>query len=172
VALDLPEPEDDFDRKLVSDIHEYGWHCILVADEYHPQHAKENAAFGPHPVYDATFVYTVGLWLTYEHPELILVGRWKQAHAIIIAGVSLIEDGARLAPGDESDQVLQGYPVRFAAVSKSWRDELLTYASWANRRRAFEALQLVLPDKDGHWPLEQGYSGYPQPLLDERLTVK
>ena len=165
MALDLPRPEDSFDEKLISDIHEYGWHCILVSDEHHPEHAKKNAELGPHPVYEATFVYTVGLSLSYGHPELILVGRWKQAHGIVASAVSLIEAGERFAPGDESENVVGGYPARFGPVSPSRKAELLTYVSWVAQRRPFEALQLILPDKDRRWPWDESYSGYPQPLL-------
>ena len=165
-ALDLPEPEDSFDEKLIADIHAYGWHCILVADEHHPEHAAENAALRPHDVYDATFAYTVGLWLTHGHPEVALVGRWQAAHGILAAAVDLIEAGGRFAPGDSSQEVLDGYEARFCAVSEARRDELLTYASWANRRRPFEAVQLVLPDRHGRWPWEPRYSGVAQPLLD------
>ena len=164
--LDLPEPDDSFDEQLVSDIHEYGWHCVRVSNENHPEHAEQNAALGPHPVYDATFVYSVGLWLTRDHPELILVGRWQHAHGVVASAVSLIEEGARFAPGDTSDGVVEGYTASFRAVSDQRRDELLTYASWANRRRPFEALQLVLPDAAGIWPWDEGYAAYPQPLLD------
>jgi nicotinamidase-related amidase len=77
--VDLPEPESDFDERLVADVREHGWHCILVAEEHHPEHAALNAALRRHPVYDAAFAYTVGLWLTRDHPELVLVGRWQQA---------------------------------------------------------------------------------------------
>ncbi len=164
-GLDLPEPEGALDEKLLADIHEHGWHCVLVADESHPEHAERNAALGPHSIYDAAFAYTVGLWLTQSHPELVLVGRWQRAHGILASAVSLLEDGTRFAPGDETDAVLDGYPVRFCAVSEPRRDELLTYASWANNRRPFEALQLVLPDRQGRWPWEVGYDAYPQPLL-------
>lgn len=164
-ALDLPEPEDGKDEKLLADIRDYGWHCVLVADEYHPEHAEQNAALGPHPIYDAAFAYTVGLWLTLSHPELILVGRWKQAHDILDSAVSLLEDGATFAAGDETDEILNDYPVRFCPVSDQRREELLTYASWANRRRRFEALQLVVPDQHRRWPWDDGYDAYPQPLL-------
>ena len=80
-SLNLPEPEDASDEKLISDIRTYGWHCIHVADEHHPEHAAQNAALGPHPIYDAAFSYTVGLSLTLDHPELVLgirsrCGRW------------------------------------------------------------------------------------------------
>jgi hypothetical protein len=165
-TLDLPEPEDRVDEKLISDLRTYGWHCLHVADEHHPEHAERNAAVGSHPIYDAAFSYTVGLWLTRSHPELVLVGRWTHAHAIISAAVSLIEEGERFGVGSRTDQVLEGYDACFCPVSPARRTELLTYASWANRHRPFEALQLVLPDAAGRWPWEAGYDFVPQPLLD------
>ena len=165
--LDLPEPEEDaFDEKLISDIGSYGWHCVHVADEHHPEHADRNAALGPHPIYDAAFSYTVGLWLTRSHPELVLVGRWKQNHAIIGAAVSVIDEGTHFEVGSNSDQVLEGYEVCFGAVTPARRAELLTYASWANRQRPFDALQLVLPDAAGRWPWDAAYDSVAQPLLD------
>ena len=73
--FDLPGPEDSFDEKLIADVRTFGWHCLHVADEHHPEHAEQNAAEGRHPIYDAAFSYTLGLWLTHSHPELVLVGR-------------------------------------------------------------------------------------------------
>jgi Domain of unknown function (DUF4262) len=163
--LDLPPPDDDFDRKLISDIHEYGWHCLLVADENHPEHAEQNAALGPDPIYDAAFAYTVGLTLTRDHPELVLVGRWPQAHAILQSAVAVIEAGTHFDHGDESDDVLEGYPVRFHGVTREWADYLLTYASWVHHRSPFDAVQLVLPDRETRWPWEDGYAGPPQPII-------
>jgi hypothetical protein len=146
----LPEPEEAFDEKLVSDVREYGWHCVLVGAEGEA---------------DPPYAYTVGLRHTYGHPELVLVGRWQYAHGILGAAVELVGEGARLAPGDESDDVVEGYPVRFGAVSDEQRAELLTYAEWLYGGRPFAALQLILPDGAGRMPDDPGYDGYPQPLL-------
>jgi hypothetical protein len=121
-AVDLPEPEDAFDEKLLADVRAYGWHCIHVADEHHPEHANRNAALGPHPIYDAAFSYTVGLWLTRSHPELVLVGRWNQNHAIISAAVTVIEEGGRFEVGGTRDDVLEGYDVCASPVSPARRD--------------------------------------------------
>lgn len=147
-------------------IRTHGWHAVHVADEYHPEHAAENAALDPHPIYDAGFSYTVGLSLTRAHPELVLVGHWKQNHAVIGGAVAAIERGERFEIGSTSDQVIEGYPVCFTAVTPLRREELLTYTSWLYRRKPFEALQLVLPDAAGRWPWEPGYDSLPQPLLD------
>lgn len=164
--MDLPAPQDEFDAQVVADIEKYGWHCILVADENHPHHAEANAALPPDPVHDAAFAYTIGLTRTWNHPEIVLVGRWQHAHAILAGVVGLIEGGQRLAPGDATDQVLDGYEVRFDRVSDERRIGLLTYAHWAYRHQPFEALQLVLPDRDGRWPDDVDYDAYPQPFLE------
>ncbi len=162
---ELPEPRDQFDEKLVADVREYGWHCVLVADEHHPEHAEANAALEPHPVYDAGFAYTVGVGLSFAHPELILIGRWQHAHAILGAVVSLVSDGHRFAAGDESDEVLDGYRVSFAAVSEQRRVELLTCVDWLHHGGPFEALQLILPDSAGRWPEDPAYNAFSQPRL-------
>jgi hypothetical protein len=163
--LELPEPEDAFDEKLLADVRDVGWHCVRVADEHHPEHAAANRALPSHAVYDAAFAYTAGLWLTRAHPELVLVGRWQHAHAILAAVVSLIDEGNRFRADAVSDQVLDGYEVRFGAVAASRRTELLTYADWLNLRRPFDALQVILPDRQGNWPGDRGYAACPQPLL-------
>jgi hypothetical protein len=167
VATDapLPVPETEAEAKAVADIEKYGWHCILVADELHPEHAAENAALPPHEVYDAAFAYTVGLWRSFGHPELILVGRWRHAHGYLAAIVDLIADGRRFDAGDVTGEVLDGFDVRIGAVSDDRRLELLTWADWANHRRPFEALQVILPDTAGRWPEDPLYDGFPQPLL-------
>ncbi|MDQ6803609.1 MAG: DUF4262 domain-containing protein [Actinomycetota bacterium] len=162
---DLPQPRDAFDEKLLDDVRRYGWHCVLVADEHHPEHAAQNAALGPHPIYDAAFAYTVGVEVSFAHPELILVGRWQHAHPFLAQAVSLVKEGHRFAPGDSSTDVLDGYPVRFGVVSDFRRIELLTCVDWLNRGRAFSALQLILPDRAGRWPDDPAYDAYPQPLL-------
>lgn len=163
--VELPQPEDPFDEKLFADIREHGWHVVLVADEHHPQHAQENRALGPHPIYDAAFAYTVGISVTCGHAEVVLVGRWQQPHTILNVVGGLIGEGCTFAPGNSSDEVLEGYTVRFGSVSDARRVELLTYADWVNARRPFQAVQLVLPDRDGRWPEDPEYDSYPQPLL-------
>ena len=138
---------------------------MRVADEYHPEHAEANAALGPHEVYDAAFAYTVGVWATHSHPELILVGRWKHAYNYLSSLVRMIAGGQRFAPGDRTGDLLEGFEVRFEAVSEERRVELLTWSDWVNLRRPFEAVQVVLPDTSGRWPEDPDYAGFPQPLL-------
>ncbi len=139
----LPKPSDPGDDKVLANIR-------------------------PHPIYDIGFSYTVGLPYSHDHAELVLVGDLPddRAHAILWEVVRLIEDGASFAPGDESDLILHELPARFGPVSPHRRKELLTFSDWAARRRRFEAVQLLVPDRAGTFPDEDAYAGPPQPLLD------
>jgi uncharacterized protein DUF4262 len=153
------------EEKIVADIDEHGWHVMLVRGAVN----DDEGPWSPHPpaqaAYEALFSYTIGLRQTFAHPELILVGEWSSAHPILNGVGELVREGARFAPGDTSDDVLEGYPARFGAVCEQCREECLTWASWAAGGEAFEALQLILPDAEGRWPDDPDYAGYPQPLL-------
>lgn len=113
-----------------------------------------------------SFTYTIGVWLKLGHPEVILVGPWSAWHGILAAVVDLVKDGRPFAPGDQTDQVRDEYPVRFGRVSSENRRRLLTFADWVSMRRGFEAIQLILPDGESRWPGDAEYSSFDQPLLD------
>jgi hypothetical protein len=167
----LPKPADEGEARVIADIEEHGWHALHVRDEFHPEHAPWTH---PDPAVEAAschgFSYTVGLWPTRRRPELILTGDWgdmRKMHSVLGAAVArVLDDGAEWSAGDQDDEVLERLPVRFGAVARLFRLELLTWSHWAARRREFEALQLLLPDRDGRWPDAPGYAGPPQPLLD------
>ena len=163
----LPKPTDPGDDKVLADIREFGFHAKHVRKGAHPEHATEAAKCGPHSIYDAGLSYTVGLPYSHGHPEIAITGALPddRAHAILWETVHLIEDGASFAPGDASDAILDGLQARFGPVSDHWRKEVLTFADWAARRRRFEAVQLLYPDRAGHFPTEARYDGAPQPLL-------
>jgi len=59
---------DEGEKKLVADIEELGWHVLKVLED-------DN---GP------GFVYSVGLFKTFNHPEIIIVGlKLDLAHILI-----------------------------------------------------------------------------------------
>jgi hypothetical protein len=140
---------------------------VLVRRGVHDH--EDEGPWSSHPpaqaAYEALFAYTVGLRETFGHAEVILVGAWSGAHPFLNEVGALVRSGARFAPGDTSDDVLEGFTVRFDAVGDECREACMTWASWAAAREPFEALQLVLPDTSGRWPEDAGYNGFPQPSL-------
>jgi hypothetical protein len=131
-----------------ADIARVGWHCVGVRDA------------------DAPYLYTVGLSETHEHPELVIRGLpVAVAHSVLHAAVAVIESGQRIAAGDQRDDVLQGLPVRFAAVDARVlrRGSGAFGVSDAHYGRAVERLQLIWPDRGGRFPGEAG--------MDERMAA-
>jgi hypothetical protein len=59
---------DKGDEKLLNDIEKYGWHVVKVMEDDR----------GPR------FAYSVGLYKTYNHPKIIIIGlKLDLAHVLI-----------------------------------------------------------------------------------------
>ena len=148
--MNLPEPEDDFERQLIADVERVGWYCVRVADEEHPQ-----------SIVNIGFSYTVGLTPSFGAPEVIVVGvEWEAAYIWLSNVVADLQDGKKLAAGVEFEE--DG--TKLAEVSDPARSQFMVYADWLTHGKGFEALQLLVPDIEGNVPGE-GYRGPPQPLL-------
>jgi hypothetical protein len=141
-----PEPEDDSDRQLISDVKEFGWHAVGVDP-------KED---GP------PFVYTIGLFLNFGQPELVVIGLpHKIGHGLIANIVDKYKNGESLRTDVPYSDVAEGYDVRFQAVSQENYRDYFGYALWFYRSllpSAFPVLQLVWPDREGRFPADPDFS--------------
>ena len=100
---------------------------------------------------DPSYVVTVGLPVTYDHPELIVLGSDEDLHHAVIEGVvEQIVGGARFEAS--STATLAGIDFTFVDVHPKHLDKLLPMhplilASYARRPPPLRALQVVLPDR-------------------------
>ena len=116
------------------DVAEYGWHCVGVLDA-------------------PPFTYTVGLFATYNHPELTVAGLPPQtAHAVLAAAVRVIASEAQLADGQERTDILDGFPARFRALVPADCSVSFAVANDFYGRDDIPRLQLLWPDQAGHFP--------------------
>ena len=150
----LPTPADESERKVVSDVQIHGWHVVKVfASAERPE-----------------FAYTIGLQHNFGHPELIVFGlSSKIAHAALNVAGDNIRAGACYQAGTQTDQILNQYLCAFRPVPLAQYREHLGFALWFYRGSAFQALQLIYPDREGRWPWQDGVSHafrQGQPLLD------
>ena len=145
------------DKELLENVERYGWSFMYVAPR------------ADDPVKEPVWGYTIGVYRTWSHPELVVFGPpHEHAHGILANVVDRIARGERLEVGREYRGILEDYGCRFLTVDPKWYGAFLGFAQWFYESpRDFPVIQLVLPDKEGRYPWEAAYSipKGTQPLL-------
>ncbi len=127
-------------KRVRDDVERFGCHVVLVP-------AGQNASDEP------AFAYSVGLFRTRRHPEVVVVGlSLETMHAMINTIHDLVRAGSAFSPGQRCDDVLEGVPVRFGGVARECYDSHLGVAIDFYSGDDFPALQCLWPDKDGRFP--------------------
>jgi hypothetical protein len=129
--------EEDRERKLVSDIEQFGWHVIFVPED----------GEGP------AFAYSIGLFHKFNHPEIIVFGLdLNILHRIINVIGEELRQGRRFADGENASDILEDYEVRFVDVSRMHYGAYFGCARWFYKGDDFPALQCLWPDRQGRFP--------------------
>ena len=148
------------DKKLIADIKKFGWSVIMI----------EGTDYLP------SFAYTVGLWKTFNHPEMIAFElSLKTLHAVLNTGGELIKSGHSLYPGKTYDDFFENGPAQLLTVDQRSIADYFGYATWFNESDLFPAIQLVWTDRNNLFPWESGFEkefNKNQPLLDRNADFK
>jgi hypothetical protein len=119
---------------------------------------------------EPAFSYTIGLFTSYGHAELIIVGmRPEIMHGVLNLVAARVRDGHTVPVDTPLDWLGGPYPIRFRQVRE--RASYEAYVGRAidfHRGQSFALLQLVWPDKEHRYPGEPGTSdsfNRAQPLL-------
>lgn len=143
-GFQLPTASDEPDRKLLSDVQQYGWHVLkILGDETGPE-----------------YCFSVGLYYSFGHPEILVMGLPTQAgHQLINLAATQIADGKVFKPAERVNGLLEGFSCSFITIDISHYQEYLGYGIWFYRqlKQPFPAIQLVWPDKQGRLPWESSY---------------
>jgi Domain of unknown function (DUF4262) len=147
-----PELADFSEERVASDVRQYGCHIIQVLAES-----------GEPP-----FSYSIGLFLNFAHPEIVVFGLPAAEGAQMINNVrDLVAEGRIFREGSTSDDVLDGYQVTFLAVPHEKYQDHLGFALWfyfSLQPELFPCLQLVWPDKKGLMPWQAGFDETLRPI--------
>jgi hypothetical protein len=128
--------------EMLTDIRRDGYHKIGVLSEVEAE---------------PEFSYTVGLFHTYKHPELVIFGLSVDTEQAILDTVSdLVANGRRFTRGDASSEILDGASVVFLEFSMAKYDDYLGQAESFYRSNDFPVLMLAWPDRDGVFPWTNG----------------
>lgn len=134
--------EDAQEQKLLDDIAKYGWHCVNILAERDE---------GP-------YSFTVGLFHTQRHPELLIYGLKNDvAHQILSNAVEELRQ-KRLNLGALNDELLDGYACCFIEVPAAAYYEHVGFARWYYGGDEFPLYQIVWPSRDRKFPWQPGAS--------------
>jgi hypothetical protein len=101
------------------------------------------------------FTYTIGLYHSYGHPEVIVFGLpGLTAQRILERTADLVKSGAIFADGNQSDAILRGHTCIFRSVLRSHYPAHVGQARWFYGTWGFPAIQCVWPDQAGRFPWE------------------
>lgn len=127
--------------------------------------------------YLPSFSYSIGLYESYQHPEIICFGLPTDlAHTIINDVANLIKNGETIALNQEyGDQIFKETRAQFLHVDVKNIEDYFGAALNYYQHDNFSALQLVWADRNNKLPWEDGFEEkliYDQPLLDRNTDFK
>jgi hypothetical protein len=139
-----PHAEDEGDETIIRNVRKHGCHIVgILPDERGPG-------------YD----FSVGLFLNYGHAELVIFGLEGRDAANVINDVrDRAAAGQKYVAGDVCDDLLIDTRVCFVEVPLQAYPPYFGTALWfyGTASRPFPILQIVWPDRHGHFPWETGY---------------
>jgi hypothetical protein len=107
----------------------------------------------------AGFAYSIGLTKNYGQSEVICFGlRQELMHWMINEIRDRMAQGERLNDGDQLSGLIEGYGCILKRMERTNYREYLGYARWFYEGDAFDALQIVWPDKQNRFPWDAGYA--------------
>ncbi|GAB3932826.1 DUF4262 domain-containing protein [Mucilaginibacter myungsuensis] len=103
--------------------------------------------------YSPPFAYSIGLFETYGHPEIICFGLPEKLCGQIVHDVAkLIKDGKRFHAGDITLEIFKNSEAVFLAVDERNIGDYLLHATAYYGDEKFNALQLVWADRNDKFP--------------------
>ena len=146
----------DSDAKVLQDIQRVGWHVVKV--------------FVPKGEEGPDWAFSIGLFHTFGHPEVILFGLPLDRCMTLVNVIGQqVKGGAVYQSGEEYADILQDpYKCAFRDVGRDHYRDYVGYASWFYETDPFPLVQCFWPDKEGLFPWEDNCNDFvkrAQPLL-------
>jgi Domain of unknown function (DUF4262) len=125
------------DAKVLGDINEYGWHVVKVFSK----------SDGP------DFAYSIGLYESFRHPEILVVGLALDTMHQIINNIGAdVKAGKMFEAGSQYPDILDNYDCAFREVLKNNYAHLFGWAISHYKGTEFPAIQCVWPNRDHRFP--------------------
>jgi hypothetical protein len=135
--VDVPLDDDAaIEQHIRESVEKVGWAVLGIPEEEGP-----------------AFAYSIGMFRTLGHPEVIMIGqKIPLMHWVINHVGERVREGGPFRHGDVAPGFLEGYDVCFVAVDRAHYRDYFGYARWFYQGDDFPVLQCVWPDKGGRFP--------------------
>jgi hypothetical protein len=149
----LDDPYDDldeFDREVVDDVRQYGFHQIHVGQSM--ADAEERPEWRDVP----NWTYTIGFYASGGHPEIVIFSLDHETAASVTWDLfDAVRSGRQFEPYVIYDDALPSFidqVCSFEPVAPEWAPSLFGIARRFYKRHGFPILQYVWPDGQGRLP--------------------
>lgn len=157
--LPRPTPTNDYELSVFENIKNYGWHCTSVGGG--------NGS--------PCFTYSVGLFESFDNPELLVIGlSTALSHSMISSVARAAETKTPFELSKPAIDLLADAPCIFVSVPQNQYSEWVVSANWYYQGEAFLLYQIVWPSVDGTFPWEPKADEEfrsPQPVLGNAREV-
>jgi len=139
-ALVDTAPRNGLER-IQGDVRRFGWHGVRVK-------GREGGG---------GYLFTVGLWQTYRHPEIVLFAPEEDPSGMLkpLQRVCQAVSQNEVFQAEQTHpKLFDSFPGVFGVVDTGWYDQFLGAAVAYYEGEAFPALQLFWPDRQGLFPWE------------------
>lgn len=104
------------------------------------------------------FSYTVGLFESYLHPEIIIIGLKRELAGVLLNNMAYdIENGKNYTAGEFHEDVLDDFLCYFGEVPKSEYKKFVGWADWFYKGDNFPLIQCVYPTVRGKFVWEKDF---------------
>ena len=126
--------------------------------------------------YSPAFAYSIGLWETYSHPEIICFGLPDNlGHEIINDIAEIIKGGEELKIGKIYYEIFEQSKTTFLKVDQENVGDYFGAALNYYGNNNLDALELIWTDRNDRFPWEEYFEEefvFQQPLLDRNADFK
>lgn len=123
-------PWDQWVHDTVADV---GWAVVAISGE-------------------TPYAFTIGLWHSYEMPEVAMFGLREQDMQIWLNSCVRLLRSRDIGDAEPFGGVLEKFPVQLRAISPTWHRALFGPACGYYGTADVPVRQLVWPDREGRWP--------------------
>lgn len=160
------DPEQDIEalgraavERARQDVETFGWHVVMVSGGGDPG-----------------FLFTIGLWQTYQHPDILLFAPGEDPQGMagrLQAVAQRVRAGEVFEPETLYEDLFGAHAGTFRPVAEGWYSYFLGTAIAFYESCDFPVLQLFWPDQGGYFPWHPDFTlalAPFQPLLYETTT--